>query len=225
MIETDGRRGKIMCVFEMYKIAIEGRNKHYENYNEWVNLYSIFTGALFIAYYTIADKGKPFLSLAIAASGTFASLCWHLSVMGYYSWMLSWIDVVHDYEEELNTHCSGCSSSSCPNKCSGYGKKLFVYSVFKGTKCNGEHVSTQKVTKVFVGFLCVMWNALLGASLLPVSRHLKGLMRFLPGKAFSNALMVFAMLLAVLSEIWFYRSYREGRLLSSVGGMKSGISG
>lgn len=31
-----------MDAFEMYKIAIEGRNEHYKNYNVWVGLYVYF---------------------------------------------------------------------------------------------------------------------------------------------------------------------------------------
>lgn len=37
--------------FKYYEKAIEGRNLHYQNYNSWVNLYSFFTGAIFIAYH------------------------------------------------------------------------------------------------------------------------------------------------------------------------------
>ena len=39
--------------FNFYEKAIEGRNFHYQNYNTWANYYAIFTGALFIAYYTM----------------------------------------------------------------------------------------------------------------------------------------------------------------------------
>ena len=40
-------------LFKYYEKAIEGRNFHYQNYNTWANYYSIFTGALFIAFYTL----------------------------------------------------------------------------------------------------------------------------------------------------------------------------
>lgn len=80
--------------FRYYEKAIEGRNFHYQNYNTWVNYYAIFTGALFIGYYSIIDKGNEFCSFLIVLLGYITSLCWHLTVKGHYHWMLSWIKVV-----------------------------------------------------------------------------------------------------------------------------------
>ena len=215
-----------MCVFEMYKMAVEGRNEHYKYYNAWVNLYSIFTGALFVAYYTTAGKDKPLLSLVIALAGTFASLCWYLSVMGFYSWMVSWISVVHDYEDRLNDCWKSCrKNDDCPQRGS-CGIECYVYSVFKDAKGNQEHVSTQKVTKCFVVFLCVMWNVLAVSACFPASKLIKGVVKaYLSNLMLVDAFLVLLFLMMVFLEIWFVSTCRKERLLSSIDGMKGDIYG
>ena len=42
------------CI-KFYEKAIEGRNLHYQNYNTWAHYYAMFTGTLFIAFYTICN--------------------------------------------------------------------------------------------------------------------------------------------------------------------------
>ena len=90
-------------LFKYYEKAIEGRNFHYKNYNTWANYYSIFTGALFIAFYTLEKENKDFLFLKILIMlvGLVTSICWNLTVKGHYHWMLSWISVVQDYEKKI----------------------------------------------------------------------------------------------------------------------------
>lgn len=87
--------------FRYYEKAIEGRNFHYQNYNTWVNYYAIFTGALFVGYYTIIDKCNGPFSCLIVVLGCITSVAWNLTVKGHYHWMLSWIEIVQSYEAEL----------------------------------------------------------------------------------------------------------------------------
>ena len=145
-----------MCTFEMYKIAIEGRNNHYKNYNEWANRYSIITGALFAAYYAVVEKNNLLLSFIVSFVGLFATLCWYLSMQGYYTWMKSWIEVVWEYEKklnELNDCCNNCSKNKCEciKKCSD--KKAYVYSSFIGNREKKNYVSTQKVTITLISVM------------------------------------------------------------------------
>ena len=88
--------------FKYYEKAIEGRNFHYQNYNTWVNYYSIFNGALFVGYYSLLQKETSILLALIALLGFISAICWHSTVKGHYIWMISWINIVHNYEEELN---------------------------------------------------------------------------------------------------------------------------
>ena len=86
--------------FKYYEKAIEGRNFHYQNYNTWVNYYSIFNGALFIGYYSLKDG--DLLKTIIVLLGFVTAICWHLTVKGHYNWMISWINIVHEYENKLS---------------------------------------------------------------------------------------------------------------------------
>lgn len=142
--------------FKYYEKAIEGRNLHYQNYNSWVNLYSFFTGAIFIAYYTILEKtnSSNFIEILLQFFGLITSICWFSSVRGYYHWIISWIGVVHDYEKKLE-------------KLSKKENKYFVYAVLKDIKKEFWHknLSTQRITVIFVFCVIIAWILLLVRSL------------------------------------------------------------
>ena len=136
--------------FKYYEKAIEGRNFHYQNYNTWVNYYSIFNGALFVGYYSLLQEKSSFLLFFITLLGFISAFCWHSTVKGHYIWMISWIKVVHDYEEELN-------------KISTNDEKYYVYSVYTRPKKDFymKNISTQKMTSVFTFIVCIAWGLLL----------------------------------------------------------------
>lgn len=140
--------------FKYYEKAIEGRNFHYQNYNTWVNYYSIFNGALFVGYYSLLEKlnasGHSLILFVITLLGFISALCWHLTVKGHYIWMISWINVVHDYEEELN-------------KISEEDKKYCVYNVYTKPKEGffKQNISTQKLTSLFTFLVSIVWSFIL----------------------------------------------------------------
>lgn len=138
--------------FKYYEKAIEGRNLHYQNYNSWVNLYSIFTGAIFVAYYTILEKATStsFIVILLQFLGLITSICWFSSVRGYYHWIISWIGVVHDYEKKLA-------------ELSEKENKYFVYAVLKDVdkKFYHKNLSTQRITVIFVFCVIIAWILLL----------------------------------------------------------------
>ena len=145
-------------LFKYYEKAIEGRNFHYQNYNTWANYYSIFTGALFIAFYTLEKEVKEFLFLKILIMlvGLVTSICWNLTVKGHYHWMLSWISIVQDYEKKL-------AKLLDKNK----NQELYVYSVYvnKGENFLNKNVSSQKLTAKFTFFISLAWALLLTINL------------------------------------------------------------
>lgn len=61
--------------FRYYEKAIEGRNFHYQNYNAWVNLYAIFTGALFVGFYTLPEEQGIGIKLLVILLGLITSIC------------------------------------------------------------------------------------------------------------------------------------------------------
>lgn len=146
-------------LFKYYEKAIEGRNFHYKNYNTWANYYSIFTGALFIAFYTLEKENKDFLFLKILIMlvGLVTSICWNLTVKGHYHWMLSWINIVQDYEKKLA-------------KFLDKNQELYVYSVYmnKGENFLNKNISSQKLTSKFTFFISLAWALLLTLKLFSV---------------------------------------------------------
>ena len=175
--------------FKYYEKAIEGRNFHYQTYNEWVNLYSIFTGAIFIAYYTVLDKTNflaKILLLVLPAIGFITSLCWLKSVQGFYEWIKSWIGVVQEYEEKLNQM---------------QNQKLYVYKVYMNKK---KSYSTQKITIIFISCLVFSW---IGVFLFSLGYIMKA---YLPDcfKGRSAKIMMLICLVALILcgvvAVWFF---------------------
>lgn len=147
--DAQASKTKNLCFeecFSYYKEAIAGRNFHYQNYNTWVNLYAIFTGALFAGFYMLYNKDNFVLSFIVCTLGFICSVCWHYSVKGYYHWMLSWIRVVHAYEKKLAEFLTD--------------ENYFVYSVYQGDLSPTffqRNISTQKVTVFFTFDVIVSW--------------------------------------------------------------------
>jgi len=139
------------CKF-YYEKAIEGRNKIYESYNHWVNLWAIFTGALFVGYYNVKCDG---LQLLFSLFGIVASICWLNSGRGYYWWLNSWISIVQKYEKKLNKRASKEVVNADFEK---YG----VYSKYINTEPDKTKtgISTQKVTFFFIRAVIVGWDIL-----------------------------------------------------------------
>ncbi len=163
-----------MSILEIaYEKAISAYQFHITRYHTWMNYYSIFVGALFVALYKVWPESMKgwcneytnpsyFLPLVIATLGLLASICWQASLIGHYAWMKSFVKILHDREEAV------------------LGKNLYVYSriykddwnkVYK-SPCRGKYyapgyISTQKVTQWFVGATIWAW-------MLTISFLLKG---------------------------------------------------
>lgn len=131
--------------FEYYKVAIEGRNEHYQSYNHWMNLYAVFTTAIFIGFYQVSSN--EMLTSVFVFAGMFLSLCWMQSIRGYYHWIKSWIKCVQNYEEKLNELSCGRND-------------YYVYKFFdqKCSMCwSSKNLSTQKITVLFTFVLQIIW--------------------------------------------------------------------
>ena len=147
-----GDHSEFDVCFRYYEKAIEGRNFHYQNYNTWVNYYAIFTGALFVGYYTIIDKCNGPFSCLIVVLGCITSIAWHLTVKGHYHWMLSWIEIVQSYEAELAKIQKNNKST-----------QWYVYSVHLplDSAKDQKNISSQKLTSRFTLIVCIAWFVLL----------------------------------------------------------------
>ncbi|MBP3561137.1 MAG: hypothetical protein J6J67_01390 [Treponema sp.] len=123
---------------DCYKVAIEERARHQQNYNHWMNMYAIFNGALLIAF--TADGVCDLFKLLVSLLGVFTSSLWIMSVNGYYEWIISWIKVVSFYEAKLKNE----------------GENVYIYRLFAKTKKKFPF-STQKCTKAFTISVLVGW--------------------------------------------------------------------
>lgn len=146
--KNDSKNENFDKCFKYYEKAIEGRNFHYQNYNTWVNYYSIFNGALFVGYYSLKDG--DLLKTIIVLLGFVTAICWHLTVKGHYNWMISWINIVHEYENKLS-------------ELSDNEENYYVYNVYTRPKKDfyNENLSTQKMTSIFTFVVCISWGILL----------------------------------------------------------------
>lgn len=150
-----------MTKFDLYKLAIEARDRLNENYHRWMTFYYVAIGSILVAFMNALIKMTPDdnfnnkILLTLGLIATIISLFWHLSCKGYYYWSKSWIEVIIRHEKEL---ISGSFFSK---------NKLGVYSVFskkvqekKGNifaPYNSANISTPKLTLVFSYISIICW--------------------------------------------------------------------
>lgn len=136
----------------MYEKAIDGYKFIIERYKDWMNLYAIFTGAFFIAYYTLIYIEKyENLKILIIILGLITSVCWFYSFLGYYHWQISWIKMLQYHESlflKLNIN----------------DKEIYndyrVYSLFC-KEVKKPLYSSQKIIKIFLFLIIIGWLILL----------------------------------------------------------------
>lgn len=140
---------------EKYKLLINARNFHYDNFNKWMTYYYVAIGALFVGYYTLLSGNKidNFGEYSLMILGFIVSLFWYWSCKGYYFWNINFISLVNHYEKEILE----------------FEEKERVYFVFANKKTqnnylspiSGANISTSKVTILFAFTVSVMWGILL----------------------------------------------------------------
>ncbi len=144
--------------FERYKLLINARNFHYDNFNKWMTYFYVAIGALFVGYYTIKSSTETNHQLdeeikILLLLGYFVSIFWYLSCKGYYYWNINFITLVND-----------CEANDLKLK-----PKKRVYYVFanKNTQNNylnpisGANISTSKISILFSFTITVFWGILL----------------------------------------------------------------
>lgn len=146
-------------LYERYKLLINARNFHYDNFSKWMTYFYVAIGALFVGYYTIKGKSKEdlenfplILSFLLALSGYMVSLLWYWSCKGYYFWNINFIMLVNHYEDTLLK----------------FKREERVYSVFANTKTqdsyispiSGANVSTSKVAILFSFIITIIWGVI-----------------------------------------------------------------
>ncbi len=152
--KTTSEEDKKMTSEEKYKLLINARNFHYENFNKWMTYYYVAIGALFVAYYTLITKSLnlQLQELLLLALGFIVSLFWYWCCKGYYYWMINFILLIHHYEKNILK----------------FKEKEGIYSVFANKESHnsdfcptkGTNISTSKVTMLFAFIVSIAWGFL-----------------------------------------------------------------
>jgi len=155
-----------------YKLIFAHFNRMEQRYHTWMNYYSLFNGALLVAYCTIlVSTGKivevegnisnnEFTNLGaklfylnctywdiltvIAILGVIASYCWYLSMIGHRSWIKSWKRILDDERMDFDR---------------------LVYVPFPSRRISTHFHSTYRVTVFFIYTVLLAWILVAGYSL------------------------------------------------------------
>ena len=157
---------------DRWRLLLEQFKEMEHRYHTWMNYYSLFNGALLVAYCTILVSTEKVISLEgnvdtasemsggakvfflnctywdvltlIAALGVIASYCWYLSMIGHNKWIESWRGILR--------------MEGVP----GFRKELGIDGfTLKKSCCVGEVLphfhSTYKITKFFICGVMFAW--------------------------------------------------------------------
>ena len=137
-----------------------------QRYHTWMNYYSLFNGALLVAYCTIlVSTGNVvekvicdektcydlnctywgFLVL-IACLGVVASYCWYLSMIGHNKWLNNWRCKLQEEEPEIMKDISGVN---------------LKLKQFCGRNILPGFYSTARITRVFIFAVMTAWGTVL----------------------------------------------------------------
>ena len=148
--------GNEISIEDRYKLLINARNFHYENFSKWLTYFYLAIGALFIAYYnvcssnTIKEDKRELLEFSIVLLGYISSLLWYWSSKGYYYWNINFITLVNYYEKNI---------LKLP-------ENERVYFVFANKKeqnnyispIKGANISTSKIAILFAFIITTFWG-------------------------------------------------------------------
>lgn len=141
-----------MTLDDRYKILIEARNFHYDNFSKWMTYFYVAIGALFVGYCTVlsSSRPQPMLEYLLPILGFLVSLLWYWSAKGYYYWNINFINLVNYYEKDLLQ----------------FKKNERVYFMFANTKAqnnygspvSGANISTSKIAILFAFIVTAFWG-------------------------------------------------------------------
>lgn len=172
------KRQKLKHKEFLYQKAIEAYQFHVNRYHTWMNYYSLFDGALLVAYCTllcatnliVGGKGGVIkddltlhgsivylqnnynsLILLMSILGVLTSVLWLLCIKGHRLWTISWIHLIYKYEKEFsNDLLYGSFVIDKKFKTETYSQLLE-----KGV-CPSSY-STDKLTMIFVHSIIFAW--------------------------------------------------------------------
>ena len=158
MYNQEGQNEESQLVRDQFK-AMENR------FHTWMNYYSLFNGALLVAYCTLIvstgiviqlkysiqtiyklECGYWGLLAVIAFLGVVASFCWFLSMKGHNCWLNNWRRKLQRRYPDIMKDISGDDSFTSQLVTSMRGKRVLP-----------GFYSTFEITKVFIGTVITIW--------------------------------------------------------------------
>ena len=137
---------------EKYRLLIQARNFHYENFNKWMTYFYVAISALFVGYCTVVASQKSLTAYQniIPLLGFIVSLLWYWSSKGYYYWNINFITLVNHYEKSLLK----------------FDENERIYFVFANKKkqnnylspISGANISTSKVAILLAFIITAFWG-------------------------------------------------------------------
>lgn len=164
-----------------------------KRYHTWMNYYSLFNGALLVAYCTIlvstgeivkklCESGNAKYCLdctywgflfIIALLGVIASYCWYLSMIGHNKWLNNWRIKLQDEKPKIMKDISGANL-----------ELKFVRSCKKSVL--PDFYSTAEITKRFILAVIIAWSTVLFYTMSKyIDYHVAPILIFLLGLAFA----------------------------------------
>lgn len=195
-----GKKGMAFNAMERYNFIYNHLCDMENRYHRWMNYYSLFNGALLLAYTTIlVSTGEvvakvngvtlkccywDFLIL-ISLLGAIAGYCWYLSIIGHANWLNSWRDILRKQREDFDN--SVHTSEICTQNCNGMNILPHFH-------------STVKITKLFISAILFAW----------ILVFIYSMMEFVGRKFSLQAILIAITLLIGLLLLEYYLHYFIG---------------
>lgn len=151
-------------ILETYKLAVNARNFHYQEFNKWMTFFYVAIGAIFVSFYTLYSKDSPvtpetsLLKELVTFVGFVISVLGYLSSKGYYYWMLNWQNQVTRIEKII-------SEDFLKGEDTHKVYSVFSEDVYKNKNNiidfrKSANISTSKITILFYLFMNFVWGGL-----------------------------------------------------------------
>lgn len=173
-----------------YRMILQNFIRIEENYLKWTHYWSIFNGALFIAYYNIVttpiSHNQSWLLLFITSLlGIIAGYGWYLSNEGHYQWINNW-------RQHLKTQKKDFDHTICTE-----ANIRFQYTICNKPVLPHFH-STHKIVKCFISCILLAWLIVFGHTCNEHYTHMP------KDSIISCCLLLWALLLCIENKLHYF---------------------
>ncbi|MDR0822973.1 MAG: hypothetical protein LBN20_04235 [Endomicrobium sp.] len=143
----------------MYQRAIDAYEFQAKKNSTWMNLYALFTGAFFIAYYKLITssicKNEWNIEFLVLMLGGITSLCWFGAYYSHHSWLRNYVKIIQMHEDNLIEQEFNKSVNKDKYRVYSIGFAEYLKDGFLGG-LSGDNISS-----IFILFVVVGWGILI----------------------------------------------------------------